>query len=272
MTDASAEADRPRPDGWAPDLYHRFQAERRRPFDDLVGLVERTPGGRLVDLGCGTGELTAAAATALGAAEALGIDASPAMLERAASVTAPGIDLTFHSGDLATFDEPAHWDVVMANASLQWVPDHIGVLSRWRRSLRPGGQLTVQVPANLDHPSHTAITEVLAEEPFASLVPDPPGDPLFSVLDPARYAEILWDLGAPDPLVRLQVYGMAMTSTAEVAEWTAGTALTRVRNVTDDRTYHLFVDRYRRRLLERLGDVSPYYYAFKRILMVARFP
>ena len=259
-------------DRWDPDRYHRFRAERRRPFDDLVAELHPTPGGRLVDLGCGTGELTAAAAAALGASSALGLDASPAMLARAAAVTAPGLDLTFREGDLAAFEEPSSWDVVLANASLHWVPDHPTVLARWRRSLRPGGQLAVGVPANPDHPSHTTITEVLAEEPFATLVPDPPPDPLHSVLDPARYAEVLWDLGAPDPLVRLQGYGMAMASTAEVVEWTSGTALTRVRRLLDDDAYDRFVDRYRTRLLERLGDRSPYYYAFKRILMVATFP
>jgi trans-aconitate 2-methyltransferase len=273
----TSSADDPRTDGpardtWDPDRYHRYRTERRRPFDQLVALLEPIPGGTLVDLGCGTGELTAAAAEALGVSGAVGIDASPAMLDQARDVAAPGVDLTFRRGDLAAFDEPASWDVVLANASLHWVPDHAAVLARWRRSLRAGGQLAVGVPANPDHPSHTTITEVLAEEPFASLVPDPPPDPLHSVLDPARYAEILWELGARDPLVRLEVFGMELSSTAEVVEWTSGTALTRVRRLVDEATYERFVDRYRERLVQRLGDRSPYYYAFKRILMVARFP
>ncbi len=266
MNDDATTADR-----WDPDRYHRFRAERRRPFDDLVRHLRPIPGGRLVDLGCGTGELTADAAVALGATAAVGLDASPSMLGRTDEVRAPGVELAFRRGDLATFEEPDAWDVVIASASLHWVPDHEDVLARWRRSLRPGGQLAVQVPANPDHPSHTTIDEVLAEPPFAELVPDPPADPLHHVLDPARYAEVLFDLGAADPLVRLQVYGMALASTAEVVEWTSGTALTRVRRVLDDDAYERFVERYRTRLLEHLGDRRPYYYAFKRILVVATF-
>jgi trans-aconitate 2-methyltransferase len=270
--DTSDDPPAPAPDPWDPDRYHRFRAERRRPFDDLLALLRPAPGGRLVDLGCGTGELTAAAAVALGVDRALGVDASSAMLGRAADVAAPGVDLSFAEGDLAAFEEPGQWDVVIANAALHWVPDHPGVLARWRRSLRPGGQIAVQVPANPDHPSHTTITEVLAEEPFATLAPDVPDDPLRSVLDPARYAEVLFDLGSTDPLVRLQVYGMALTSAAEVVEWTSGTALTRVERVLEPDAFARFVERYRERLVAHLGDRRPYYYAFKRILMVATFP
>jgi trans-aconitate 2-methyltransferase len=99
-----------------------------------------------------------------------------------------------------------------------------------------------------------------------------PDDPLRSVLDPARYAEVLFDLGSTDPLVRLQVYGMALTSAAEVVEWTSGTALTRVERVLEPDAFARFVERYRERLVAHLRDRRPYYYAFKRILMVATFP
>src|SRR2546427_796028 len=46
-------------DAWNPDQYARFRAERSQPFFDLLGLVRARPGMRVVDLGCGTGELTA---------------------------------------------------------------------------------------------------------------------------------------------------------------------------------------------------------------------
>src|SRR4051812_3316015 len=101
-------------DAWDPNQYHRFQTERSQPFHDLLGLVQSglvrsdtvqsgpagaEPVGRFVDLGCGSGELTEVAATRLGAAEALGIDSSPAMLKEAEAHARPG--LRFEAGDIA---------------------------------------------------------------------------------------------------------------------------------------------------------------------------
>ena len=60
---------------WDPNQYERFKAERAQPFYDLVSLVEREPGMRVIDLGCGTGQLTAWLHSELGASETLGIDA-----------------------------------------------------------------------------------------------------------------------------------------------------------------------------------------------------
>lgn len=257
-------------DTWDPDRYHRFREQRARPFHDLLALVEPRPGGRLLDLGCGTGELTVEAVRASGVTEAVGLDRSPAMLDAARSLDAPGT--RFAEGDLSSPDVAGRWDVVVANASLQWVPDHDAVLADWRDRLSAGGQLAVQVPANPDHPSHLAITEVLHSEPFFSLLDGaPPPDPLLSVRSPEHYAELLWRLGAADQVVRLEVYGMEMPDVASVADWTSGTALNRVRAVLDDEHFAEFELRYRELLLAELGDTRPYFYAFKRILMWARF-
>jgi trans-aconitate 2-methyltransferase len=257
-------------DTWDPDRYHRFQEARARPFHDLLALVEPRPGGRLLDLGCGSGELTVEALAATGCAEAVGVDASTAMLERARTLEHAGARFT--PGDLAHPQVEGDWDVIVANASLQWVPDHDAVLADWRRRLRPGGQLAVQVPANPDHPSHLAITEVLHSEPFSSwLDAAPPPDPLLSVRSPEHYAELLWRLGASAQVVRLEVYGMQMRDTDEVADWTGGTALNRVRAVLDPERFDEFDRRYRQLLRDELGDPQPYFYAFKRILMWARF-
>ena len=107
-------------DTWDPDRYHRFRAQRARPFRDLLALARPCPGGRLLDLGCGSGELTAEAAEALGAAETIGLDASPAMLDTASAVGAPGV--RFELGDLARPEAPGPWDVVLANGSLPIAP------------------------------------------------------------------------------------------------------------------------------------------------------
>ncbi|MEN3272359.1 MAG: trans-aconitate 2-methyltransferase [Actinomycetota bacterium] len=251
-------------DTWDPVQYERFAAERRQPFDDLLRLVEPVPGGRAVDLGCGSGELTVDVHRQTGAADTLGIDSSPAML-----TGAPDVDgVRFSVDDLRTWTSDAPVDVVFANASLQWCGDHEQLLSRLVDQLAPGGQLAVQVPCNHDHPSHTVSSAVAAE-----LLVDAPADPVaVNVLAPARYAEVLHELGAERQHVRMQVYGHVLGSTADVVEWTKGTSLTRFRNVLDDAAFDELVTRYRDRLTAELGDRRPYFYAFKRILFWAKMP
>jgi len=254
---------------WDPEQYHRFATERRQPFDDLAALVAPVPGGRVVDLGCGTGELTAELHAHLAAAHTLGVDSSPAMLHQARARAGGG--LAFRLADAATWAEP-RWDVVFANASLQWVADHRRLLPRLRGLLAPGGQLAFQVPANYDHPSHVVAAQVAAEEPFASeLGADFGPGPAANVLDPVDYSMLVHDLGAVDQHIRLQVYGHRLESPDAVVEWMKGTALTRFRRSLPPRSYQAFLTRYRDRLVEHTGDGDPYFYPFKRILVWARF-
>ena len=260
-------------DGWVPSQYERFKAERTQPFFDLLAMVAPVTGGHVVDLGCGTGELTAHLHAYTEAASTIGIDNSPAMLADAATFASGG--LTFAEGNIAAFGAASgQYDVVFANAALQWVQDHGRVLATWTEALRAGGQLAVQVPANADHPSHLVAAAVAEEQPFRdALGGAPPPDPVAgNVLKPEQYAELLDHLGFVEQHVRLQVYGHHLASTAEVVEWTKGTSLTRFRRALSPELFDAFVDRYRTRLLEVLGDHAPYFYAFKRILFWAGRP
>jgi trans-aconitate 2-methyltransferase len=260
-------------DAWNPTQYRRFAAERARPAEDLLALVQPVPGGTVVDLGCGTGELTARLHERTGAAATLGLDSSPAMLERArahetgheSGHETEGV--RFELGDIEGFSAVRDYDVVFTNAALHWVPDHPALLARLRSALRPGGQLAVQVPANTDHPSHALAFEVAAEPPFGLVV-----DERSPVLVPERYATLLDELGFDDVHVRLQVYGHHLASTADVVEWTKGTTLTRFERELTPERYSAFVDRYRERVLATLGDHSPYFYTFKRLLFWGKLP
>jgi trans-aconitate 2-methyltransferase len=262
-------------DAWRPDQYGKFAAERAQPFWDLLDLVERGSIRRAVDLGCGTGELTEAAATRLAVEDMVGIDSSPSMLERAAGRTRPG--LRFTGGDIGSWSTGGDhdpMDLVLANASLHWVPDHAGVVARWWAALAPGGQLAVQMPANADHPSHRIAREVAASEPFrVAFGGTPPPDPVAAnVLAPEQYAILLDHLGADRQHVRLQVYPHVLGSSAEVVEWVKGTSLTRIFNALPAELHEPFVDEYRRRLLTAIGERAPYFYPFKRILFWASKP
>jgi trans-aconitate 2-methyltransferase len=253
---------------WDPQQYGRFAEQRAQPFWDLLALVEPGRFERGVDLGCGTGELTAEAAGRLGVATMLGVDNSPAMLQRAATLARPGLE--FVEGDIAGWASPGDHDLVLANASLQWVGDHPTVLARWVAALRPGGQIAVQVPSNADHHSHLASSAVARRRPFLSAfgAAGPPPDPVAAnVLAPEAYSELLFDLGITAPHVRLQVYPHVMPNPAGVVEWTKGTSLTRFFKMLPIELHEPFVDAYRAELLGRIGDRAPYFYAFKRILM-----
>lgn len=257
---------------WNPEQYERFKTERAQPFWDLVELIHRGGIERAVDLGCGTGSLTVSAAERLGIGHMTGIDNSPAMLDVAESHGRVEVD--FEDGDISRWTSAGDHDLVLANAALQWVPDHRAVLERWVAALAPGGQLAVQVPANHDHHSHLASAHVAAAEPFLStLGGDPPADPVATnVLAPAEYAELLYELGIREPSVRLQVYPHVFESSADVVEWTKGTSLNRFFKRLPAEMHDAFVDAYRDELLARIGHREPYFYAFKRILMWGRRP
>jgi len=233
--------------------------------------MQPIPGGRAVDLGCGSGELTALMADRTCAADVVGIDSSAAMLTEAAAQERPG--LHFSHGDLAAWGgREGAVDLVVANAALQWVPDHAGVLRRWTDALAPSGQLAVQVPTNADHAAHRVAAAVASEEPFRSMFDGPPpSDPVeANVLRPEEYAELLHHLGYAEQHVRLQVYGMTLGSSDDVVEWVKGTTLTRFQRALPADAYDAFVGVYRDRLRAALKDERPYFYAFKRILFWGR--
>ncbi len=258
-------------DGWSPDQYERFRSERQQPFDDLLGLCHPVPGGRVVDLGCGTGDLTKVLHGELEARETVGIDSSAAMLERAQSAHSGVPGLRFVEGEIATW-LGEDLDLVFANASLQWVDDHLNLLARMRTALCPDGQLAFQVPANYRHPSHLLAHQVAVESPFIdALDGDVPEDRGRFVLSPELYADLLYELGAKDQVVRMEVYGHELESTSEVVEWVMGTLLTPYRRRLTPELFDDFVERYRERLIEELGEREPYFYGFRRILCWARF-
>jgi trans-aconitate 2-methyltransferase len=258
-------------DGWSPDQYERFRSERRQPFDDLLSLCHPVPDGRIVDLGCGTGELTKVLHEEMEAKETVGIDSSTAMLERAQSAHSAVPGLRFEEGDIATW-LGEDLDLVFANASLQWVDDHLNLLARMRTALCPDGQLAFQVPANYRHPSHLLAHQVAIESPFIdALDGDVPEDRGRFVLTPELYADLLYELGAKDQIVRMEVYGHELESTTEVVEWVMGTLLTPYRKRLTPELFEAFVERYRERLVEELGEREPYFYGFRRILCWARF-
>jgi trans-aconitate 2-methyltransferase len=230
-----------------------------------MALVQPRPGMRVVDLGCGTGELTRELHRHLASRETLGIDASPAMLAKAAAFAGDG--LQFQQGDIADFTSEGDYDLVFSNAALHWLPDHEALLARLTAALGERGQLAMQVPANDDHPSHATAVEVAGESPFREALG---GHVRRSpVLPPEAYARLLHRLGWRQQQVRLQVYGHELEARDAVVEWVRGSVLTDYERRMPAELWPRFLERYRERLLPRLEATRPFFYPYKRVLLWA---
>ncbi|HEV7427593.1 MAG TPA: methyltransferase domain-containing protein [Thermoanaerobaculia bacterium] len=242
---------------WDVDQYERFKNERAQPFRDLDALIERRDNMHIVDLGCGTGELTRELHEQLSASETLGVDSSQSMLQKASSSGT----LRFELGDMESFESDRPFDLVFSNAALHWIPDHERLFARLMTLVAANGQLAVQMPANHDHPSHRIAAEVAVSFGIEPRV--------VNVLAPDSYAALLHRLGFARQHVRLQVYGHLLPSTADVVEWTKGSTLTPYREALSSDRYEEFLAEYTRRLVAALGDARPYFYTFKRLLIWA---
>ena len=258
---------------WDPDQYRRFANERAQPFHDLLAMIGDRPIGRAVDLGCGPGELTALAAQQLDVDEMVGIDNAPTML--ASAVEHASEHVRFELGDIATWTSDRDHDLVLAAASLQWVPDHAAVLARWTEALASDGTLAVQVPANSHASTHTVAAVVALREPYLSAFgpAGPPIDPVAEyVRRPDDYARLLHQLGYVDIAVQLRVYPHELPTPRHAVEWVKGTTLTRFRSTLEPDLYEAFLADYERELVSTLGPDEPCFFPFSRILFVARRP
>lgn len=141
---------------WDPQQYNRFADERARPFRELIDRIPTTGAVAVVDVGCGPGTMTATLAERWPDAAVLGIDSSPDMI--AAAAERQTAQLRFQLGDAAQWrPQRGSVDVIVANASLQWVPDHETLLPGWAAALDDGGTLAFQVPIGSDDPGLAAV-------------------------------------------------------------------------------------------------------------------
>jgi trans-aconitate 2-methyltransferase len=247
---------------WDPDVYRKFERERAAPFDDLLALVTRRAGLEVIDLGCGTGELTRRLADALPGSTVLGIDSSLEMLARAEAQARPG--LRFEHANLTQV--PGTWDLVFSHAVIQWVPDHPALIPRLLALVRPGGQLAVQLPSNHGHVTHRLITEIAGEEPFRTALGGWTRES--PVLGVDQYANLLYQNGATDLTVFEKVYPHVLADADALADWTSGTALIPYFERLPADLHDAFMDRYRDRLRAQ-WPAGPVFYGFRRTLFAA---
>lgn len=205
---------------WSAGQYLRFADERTRPVRDLLAAVPTPAVKRAVDLGCGPGNSTEALLARFPGAAVEGVDLSADML-REARARLPAV--RFERVDVAAWDRPGPWDVILSNAVLQWVPDHATLLPRLAGLLAPGGSLAFQVPDNADEPSHVLMREVAAAGPWAGKLATAAGERT-GIAAPAGYYATLRPRCARVDVWRT-TYHHPLPGAEGIIEWFKGSAL-----------------------------------------------
>jgi len=133
---------RAQPAEWNSDLYqskHSYVWEYGR---DLLNLLQTKPGERILDVGCGTGQLSAEIAAQ--GAEVVGVDSSAEMIA-GAQKNFP--DVTFAIADAASLPYVDEFDAVISNAALHWIRDQQGAIASVARALKPKGRFVLEMGA-----------------------------------------------------------------------------------------------------------------------------
>ncbi|MBE0614950.1 MAG: methyltransferase domain-containing protein [Burkholderiales bacterium] len=204
---------------WDPQQYARFSGQRLRPALDLIARIPIEYPKTVVDLGCGTGNVTRVLRERWPRAKVTGIDGSPQMLAEARKLEE---GLVWEQCELAAWTPTEQFDLVFSNAALHWLDGHPVLFARLCRNVAAGGVLAVQMPRNFGAPSHTLMHELALSPPWrealaGSLRPQPvlAPDAYYDLLAPQARSLDIWE----------SEYLQILEGENPVAEWTKGTWL-----------------------------------------------
>ena len=257
---------------WDPDRYLAYADERGRPFVDLLARVPAETPRLVVDLGCGPGNLTALLADRWPGADVTGIDSSSEMIAAAREVAG----VTWEVADLRDWARPdplalrAPVDVLVSNATLQWLPDHLELLPGLVDRLAPGGWFAFQVPGNFGEPSHTIRADLAEQAVYAEHVRDVA---VPASHEPADYLRVLLAFGC-EADVWETTYFHVLVGDDPVFDWVSGTGARPTLQALPDQLRDDFEEEFRTLLHEAYPSDSDgrVVMRFRRIFAVARKP
>jgi len=208
---------------WSAAQYSAFEDERTRPVRDLLAGVRAFDARTAIDLGCGPGNSTEVLAGRFPNARISGIDSSEDMIA-AARKRLPAVD--FEVTEIGAWIKASagqRFDIVLANAVLQWVPDHAALLPALSSRLAAGGVLAVQMPDNLGEPAQILMREIAADGPWSRKLAAG-GEPRVALQSAGWYYQLLRSVCARVDVWRTTYYH-SLSGENAIVEWFKGSGL-----------------------------------------------
>ena len=224
---------------WSAAQYSKFEGERNRPIRDLLAQIPTSEVAAAADIGCGPGNSTELLHQRFPDATVIGMDSSADMVD-AARKRLP--NLQFEIGDIAQWRNPGPFDVILANAALQWVPDHAALLPALLGKLARGGSLAVQIPDNLDEPAHRLMRETASDGPWSGKLVAAPRANIRQNAD--WYFRALRAAGAKADVWRTTYHHPLAGGAGAIVEWFKGTGLRPFIEPLNDDERAAFLERY----------------------------
>ncbi|MGD9425729.1 trans-aconitate 2-methyltransferase [Pantoea sp. NSTU24] len=251
---------------WDPVLYRKFEAERTRPARELLARIAMEQVEQVTDLGCGPGNSTELLTDAWPLAQVTGLDNSATMLTQARERLP---QCRFVQADIRSWQADAPQQVVYANASLQWLDNHTTLFPHLVAQLAPSGVLAVQMPDNLQEPSHRLMREVAASARWRLQINAETAERT-QLLSTGDYYDLLTQAGCEVDIWRTTYYHV-MADAQAIISWLRATGLRPFLAALDETGKSDFLADYHQRLVTAYpaqadGQVL---LAFPRLFMIA---
>lgn len=250
---------------WDPKKYNEFKEERSKPFDDLTSHIVDKSNLKVIDLGCGTGELTKKLFDKLTNPTVLGIDNSAEMLTKVPIQE----NLEFKEKTiLEQINDKTKWDLIFSNAASQWIDNHNELFPNIISRINPGGQLAIQMPQQNENILNKILYQLVQEEPFSSYLknwtrPSP-------VLTLDEYAKILFENGGTDLVLYEKVYPIISNKKDDFFDFISGSALTVYQERLKEEEFATLTTEFKKRI-DAYFPVVPSIYAFRRLIIYGQF-
>ncbi|WP_219225234.1 methyltransferase domain-containing protein [Pedobacter antarcticus] len=252
---------------WNPQKYNEFKAERFAPFADIIKLISKNEKMKVLDLGCGTGELTRKLADELSESTVLGIDSSAEMLDGKDGFSTQHVNFKVENID-TQLNSSEKWDLIFSHAALQWVDDHARLFPALLKKLNPGGQIAIQMPSQNENVLNQLLLKLVQEHPYAAALKN--WKRISPVLTLDDYTRILFEHQAKNLTVFQKVYPIIANNHQDLYEFISGSALIPYMERLDPGLGEAFITEFKKRI-EQHYKKMPAIYAFKRIILYAQF-
>jgi trans-aconitate 2-methyltransferase len=225
---------------WSAEQYSKFENERNRPVLDLLANIPTVDVNTGADIGCGPGNSTELLRDKYPLALITGMDSSADMID-AARKRLP--DIRFEIADISTWEARGPFDIILANAALQWVPDHANLFPALISKLSSGGSLAVQMPDNFDEPSHRLMREIAAYDLWKDKLASASKRVARETVD--WYYQKLGGVVSKLDIWRTTYYHPFAGGPNAIVEWFKGTGLQPYLNPLDENERSKFIHKYK---------------------------